>query len=51
MIIHCKNTYGDGTIKYVDYEVDDIVPESEEAESIDYINALNDLGVDTNEEN
>lgn len=27
MIIHCKNTLGDGTVIYVDYEVDDPVPE------------------------
>ena len=26
MIIHCKNTLGDGTVIYVDYEVDDPVP-------------------------
>ena len=26
MIIHCKNTLGDGMVIYVDYEVDDPVP-------------------------
>ena len=30
MIIHCKNTFGDGTVVYVDYEVDD--PEEVEEE-------------------
>lgn len=29
MIIHCKNTLGDGTVIYVDYEVADAVPEEE----------------------
>lgn len=32
MIIHCKNTYGDGTVVYVDYEVDE--PTDIEEESI-----------------
>lgn len=27
MIIRCKNTYGDGTVEYVDYEVEEFVPE------------------------
>jgi hypothetical protein len=26
VIIHCKNTLGDGTVIYKDYEVDDPVP-------------------------
>ncbi len=30
MIIHCKNTLGDGTVVYVDYEVDDLVPPEDE---------------------
>lgn len=30
MIVHCKNTLGDGTVVYVDYEVDDPVPVEEE---------------------
>ena len=47
MIIHCKNTLGDGTVQYVDYEVDDYVPEDDtEATETDYIEALKDLGVD-----
>ena len=25
MIVHCKNTLGDGTVVYADYEVDDPV--------------------------
>ena len=32
MIIHCKNTLGDGTVVYVDYEVDDPVPVDPETE-------------------
>lgn len=52
MIIRCKNTYGDGTVEYVEYEVDDYVPEEpdEDAEESDYIEALEELGVDLNEE-
>lgn len=48
MIVHCKNTLGDGTIVYVDYEVDDPVdPETEEnATETDYENALRMVGVD-----
>ena len=30
MIIHCKETLGDGTVRYKDYEVDDPVPPEEE---------------------
>lgn len=30
MIIHCKNTLGDGTVIYVDYEVPDPVPPEDE---------------------
>ena len=32
MIIHCKNTLGDGTVIYKDYEVDDPIPEDPETE-------------------
>ena len=49
MIIHCKNTLGDGTVLYVDYEAEE--PTETEATESDYIDALNTLGVDTNEEN
>lgn len=46
MIIHCKNTLGDGTVQYVDYEVDDYVPEDDtEATAEDYENALKEVGV------
>ena len=31
MIIHCKNTLGDGTIVYKDYEVDDLFQPEEES--------------------
>lgn len=40
MIIHCKNTFGDGTVVYVDYEVDDPIEQDEEAtaeEALDII--------------
>lgn len=47
MIIHCKNTLGDGTVLYVDYEVDEpVTPEDETADSADYEAALAELGVD-----
>ena len=32
MIVHCKNTLGDGTVIYKDYEVDDPVPVDPETE-------------------
>lgn len=32
MIIHCKNTLGDGTVVYKDYKVDDPMPEGSETE-------------------
>lgn len=32
MIIHCKETMGDGTVRYRDYEVDDPVPVDPETE-------------------
>ncbi len=47
MIIHCKNTLGDGTVIYKDYEVDDPVPEEEELTSDEALNII--LGGDTNE--
>lgn len=46
MIVHCKNTLGDGTVVYVDYEVEDPVPvdpetEEEQAEALTrYANTL-----------
>lgn len=46
MIIRCKNTLGDGTVVYVDYEVDDPVPvdpetDEEQAEALTrYANEL-----------
>lgn len=46
MIIHCKNTLGDGTVVYVDYEVDDPIlvdPETnkEQTEALThYVNEL-----------
>ena len=47
MIIHCKNTLGDGTVQYVDYEVDDTpIDDDTDATESDYIEALNELGVD-----
>ena len=48
MIIHCKNTLGDGTVLYVDYEVEEPTPidDDTEATESDYIEALQDLGVD-----
>ena len=48
MIIHCKETLGDGTVRYKDYEVADPVPE-EEAGSEDYEQALQEMGVDFND--
>ena len=49
MIIHCKETIGDGTIRYKDYEVADPVPEEDEASSKDYEQALQEMGVDFND--
>ena len=40
MIIHCKNTLGDGTVVYVDYEADDPIEQDEEVtdeEALDII--------------
>ena len=49
MIVHCKNTLGDGTILYVDYEVEDTIIEDDiEATESDYIDALKDVGIDIN---
>lgn len=48
MIVHCKNTLGDGTVIYKDYEVDDYVPEEDtEATMEDALDALRALGVNT----
>lgn len=48
MIVRCKNTYGDGTVEYVEYEVEDPVEidDSGEATIEDYESALSELGVD-----
>lgn len=46
--VRCKNTYGDGTVEYKEYEVADVVPE-EETEEItleDALEKLRELGVD-----
>lgn len=49
MIIRCKNTLGDGTILYVDYEVEDVTIEDDvEATEFDYIDALKEVGIDIN---
>lgn len=32
MIVHCKNTLGDGTVIYKDYEVDDPIPGDSETD-------------------
>lgn len=48
MIIHCKNTLGNGTVLYVDYEVEEPSEVDDEATESDYIDALQDLGVDVN---
>lgn len=46
MIIHCKNTLGDGTVVYKDYEVEDYIPDAdEEATAEDYESALEQMGV------
>lgn len=48
MIIHCKNTLGDGTVIYKDYEVEDPVPvedepttEADKAEAYDILMGVN----------
>ena len=47
MIIRCKNVYGDGTVEYKEYEVEEPQEEQDdEATESDYIDALQDLGVD-----
>ena len=43
MIVRRKNVYGDGTIEYEEYEIEE---EDTEATESDYIEALNDLGVE-----
>ena len=45
MTVRCRNTYGDGRVEYVDYEVTEPVPEDENATEADYIAALAELGV------
>lgn len=41
-----KNTYGDGRVEYVEYEIAELVPEvDEEATTEDYKAALAELGV------
>ena len=45
MIVRCKNTYGDGSVKYVEYEIVDPIPEYEDATDADYIAALAEFGV------
>lgn len=44
-IVRCKNTYGDGRVEYVEYEVADLTPEDEDATEVDYKAALAELGV------
>lgn len=44
-VIRCKNTYGDGRVEYVEYEVADPAPEDEDATEADYKAALAELGV------
>ena len=56
MIIKSKITYADGTEKVIEFEIDDVAEDMNTdiydiATESDYINALNTLGVDTNEEN
>ena len=49
MIVHCKNTLGDGTVIYVDYEVDDTpIEDDTDATESDYIDALKEIGIDIN---
>lgn len=40
MIIHCKNTLGDGTVIYVDYEVDDPIEQDEEVTNEEALDIL-----------
>ena len=46
MIVRRKNIYGDGTIEYEEYEIDESEVDDTEATESDYIDALQDLGVD-----
>lgn len=50
MKVKCKNTYGDGTVEYVEYDIADpiVVDEDEDATIEDYELALENLGVSTN---
>ena len=51
MIVHCKNILGDGTVLYVDYEVDDApIEDDTEATESDYIDALKEVGIDINQQ-
>lgn len=45
MIVRRKNVYGDGTIEYEEYEIDESEAEDTDATEFDYITALQDLGV------
>lgn len=48
MIVRCKNTYGDGRVEYVEYEVEEVAEEPEEITLEDALTALQRLGVDFN---
>lgn len=43
MIIHCKETMGDGTVRYRDYEVPDPVPVDEDISADEALDII--LGV------
>lgn len=46
MTVRCKNTYGDGSVEYVEYVVAEPVTEDDEdASTEDYKAALAELGV------
>lgn len=40
MTVRCKNTYGDGRVKYVEYEVEDPVPEDDEISDTEALNII-----------
>lgn len=48
--VRCKNTYGDGRVEYVEYEVEEASEEPEEITLEDALTALQRLGVDINEQ-
>ena len=50
MIVRCKNTYGDGRVEYVEYEVEEPEEEPEEITLEDALAALERLGVDIHEQ-